>query len=89
MIPVRSCTGLGPPTLFILNRSLSFTSFALQQQQYKVKLWDQLPGEGGEAKKGLEELLGPLRAKNFKSTNPRATVGHDHFDVAIGTRNRV
>lgn len=48
-----------------------------------VKLWDQLPGEGGSKKKGLEELLGPLRAEKFAIPNPQQTVGHDHFDIAI------
>ncbi|GAN00704.1 L-2-hydroxyglutarate dehydrogenase [Mucor ambiguus] len=48
-----------------------------------VKLWDQLPGEGGSKKKGLEELLGSLRAEKFAIPDPQHTVGHDHFDVAI------
>lgn len=50
---------------------------------HNVKLWDQLPGEGGSKKKGLEELLGPLRAEKFAIPNPQQTVGHDHFDIAI------
>lgn len=53
-------------------------------QYDKVKLWEHLPGEGGEVNKGLSELMGPLRAKNFANPNPKATVGYDHFDVAIG-----
>jgi 2-hydroxyglutarate dehydrogenase len=50
---------------------------------HKFKLWDKLPGEGGSKKKGLEELLGPLRAEKFAIPNPQQTVGHDHFDIAI------
>ncbi|KAI9473989.1 MAG: FAD dependent oxidoreductase [Benjaminiella poitrasii] len=47
------------------------------------KLWDHLPGEGDPKKKGLETLLGPLRAENFGNPDPLKTVGHDHFDVAV------
>ncbi|KAI9272080.1 FAD dependent oxidoreductase [Helicostylum pulchrum] len=62
----------------ILTRRLHTTKVA-----QKVKLFDQLPGEGGQVKKGLQELLGPLRAANFQNPNPLKTVGYDHFDVAI------
>ncbi|KAI8988675.1 FAD dependent oxidoreductase [Pilobolus umbonatus] len=48
-----------------------------------LKLWEQLPGEGGEKKAGLEKLLGSLRASNFGEPSPYLTVGHDHFDLAI------
>lgn len=63
----------------ILSRNLCTSLPRLQ-----VKLWDQLPGEGGQVKKGLQDLLGPLRAKKFSNANPLETVGYDHFDVAIG-----
>jgi 2-hydroxyglutarate dehydrogenase len=48
-----------------------------------VKLWDHLPGENVSKSKGLEQLMGSLRAQNFKNPDPFKTVGHDHFDVAI------
>lgn len=54
--------------------------------RWQVKLWDQLPGEGGQVKKGIQELLGPLRAQNFSNPDPLKTVGYDHFDVAIGKK---
>lgn len=84
-----------PRTAFrtiIMQRSSSISTGLLLKRaicssvpQYdKVKLWEHLPGEGGEVSKGLSELMGPLRAKNFANPNPRATVGYDHFDVAIG-----
>lgn len=66
----------------ILTRRLHTTNIVKVTQ--KVRLFDQLPGEGGKVKKGLEELLGPLRAANFQNPNPLKTVGYDHFDVAIG-----
>ncbi|KAI9336041.1 FAD dependent oxidoreductase [Pilaira anomala] len=64
----------------VLTRRLHTTNRLCQQN---LKLWDQLPGEGGQLKTGLQDLLGPLRATNFKNPNPRETVGYDHFDVAI------
>lgn len=65
----------------VLTRRLHTTNRLCQQN---LRLWDQLPGEGGQLKTGLQDLLGPLRATNFKNPNPRETVGYDHFDVAIG-----
>jgi 2-hydroxyglutarate dehydrogenase len=65
---------------FTLPRKLHTSNVRHEQG---IKYWDQLPGEGGEKKKGLESLLGPLRAEAFANPNPRETVGHDHFDLAI------
>jgi hypothetical protein len=65
--------------LFTLTRKLHSNNTYYQD----IKFWNQLPGEGGEKKKGLESLLGSLRAETFANPNPRETVGHDHFDLAI------
>ncbi|CAO3651836.1 unnamed protein product [Mucor hiemalis] len=74
-----------PVLKFTLQRGLlykrAFSSSVSRHE--KVKLWDQLPGEGGQVSQGLSDLMGPIRAKNFVNPNPRATVGYDHFDVAI------
>ncbi|KAG0169259.1 hypothetical protein DFQ28_002414 [Apophysomyces sp. BC1034] len=48
-----------------------------------VFLWDKLPGEGGEISKGVEKLLGPMRARNFAGNEQAAVAGEEHFDVVI------
>lgn len=68
----------------IFSRQLSTSLPRLQ-----VKLFDKLPGEGREVSKGLQELLGPLRAQNFSNADPSKTVGYDHFDVAIGINTNI
>lgn len=52
----------------------------------KPYLWDKLPGEGVQPRKGVEKLMGSLRANRFSQPFPVNTTPKDRFDVAIGKR---
>ncbi|KAJ8660787.1 hypothetical protein O0I10_003430 [Lichtheimia ornata] len=49
----------------------------------KPYLWDKLPGEGVQPRKGVEKLMGSLRANRFSEPFPVNTTPKDRFDVAI------
>ncbi|KAI9317558.1 FAD dependent oxidoreductase-domain-containing protein [Dichotomocladium elegans] len=49
----------------------------------KTHLFDKLPGEGTQPHKGVEHLMGPLRATRFGMAHPVASTPQDRFDVAI------
>lgn len=49
-----------------------------------VYLWENLPGENNTPRKGVEKLLGKLRAERFAQTHPAATTPIDRYDVVIG-----
>ncbi|KAG2204125.1 hypothetical protein INT47_011608 [Mucor saturninus] len=68
----------------MLARKLIFSrQLSTSLPRFQVKLFDKLPGEGRQVSKGVQDLLGPLRAENFSNADPSKTVGYDHFDVAI------
>ncbi|KAI9496039.1 FAD dependent oxidoreductase [Zychaea mexicana] len=65
------------------SRSIHATTSVLKKHA-ELHFWDKLPGEGQEPVKGVEKLLGPLRADRFaKSMFPITTTPKDVFDVAI------
>lgn len=49
-----------------------------------IHLWESLPGENNTPRKGVERLLGKLRAERFAQAHPVATTPLDRYDVAVG-----
>ncbi|KAL1926235.1 hypothetical protein VTP01DRAFT_5932 [Rhizomucor pusillus] len=48
-----------------------------------IHLWESLPGENNTPRKGVERLLGKLRAERFAQAHPVATTPLDRYDVAV------
>ena len=67
------------------SRAIHTTAPALKKHA-DLHYFSKLPGEGTVATKGVERLLGPLRADRFANSFPTATTDKDVFDVAIGKR---
>ncbi|KAL0079144.1 FAD dependent oxidoreductase [Phycomyces blakesleeanus] len=62
-------------------RMLHTSRITLNAKQ-EIFVWDKAPGEGGKIHKGLEKIMGPLRAKSFRDGGDN-DVGHNHYDTVV------
>lgn len=68
-------------------RSLAALSRPNRLQTCYLHQWERLPGEGREPRKGIERVLGAIRAERFSATHPVSGAVEDKFDAVVGKQN--